>query len=502
MPTTPNSRAGDDSRARTLADIPKVLSPTHLRGDQLDAFYYDKTDKARDRRQPTQRTLRDAIGPPSSTTKVLFIGHRGSGKSTEVERFQREHSGDWTYVKLSPLDEGLISPNVPDLFILIADRFVGMAREFKIPLHASTLDNFRDWFDEVTVERTASEQSGHEAADRNDRKSLRKTSAGVEAKATAILPGVSFAASAEAGTGSLDETLRTAKSEIKTGTSRILKSVEKTPSKLSELQGKLIDLIKEFQLGADTAGKPRPLLVIEDLDKVGFSPVQAILLDNPALLSGLPCPAIVMAPIRLYSAPGSGILDNFFRRLRLPMIRVLDKSSEPVEQGIQVVMEVIRKRIDPESHLIDDDLLREVIIMTAGILRMTFDVLSDAATAAVYELEDGEAQGRENKIIKGDTNYALGKLRGRMLPTISLQGIDKSFIADNKLTVEGLHERLDYIHASGCVAGLPLPIDDVLLECQALVEYNGENYRCVHPILRGVLDARRQAKARTTGAEG
>ncbi len=87
----------------TLRDIRKACELGPLRGPALNEFWVD-TDAARDPHRFVRHSLRELLGDRDDC-KILFYGHSGSGKSTELNKLVNELGPDWFVVGFSVRDE-------------------------------------------------------------------------------------------------------------------------------------------------------------------------------------------------------------------------------------------------------------------------------------------------------------------------------------------------------------------------------------------------------------
>ncbi|MFW6332354.1 MAG: hypothetical protein ACOC23_03560, partial [Thermodesulfobacteriota bacterium] len=108
-------------KAETLPEIRRVCRPMPLTGDALATFFVE-TDSARDPHQHTRRRLSDALDM-GEDVHLLFYGHRGCGKSTELNKFISEHNDRFFTVNFSVHREmSPVAVRAEDLVLIIADR--------------------------------------------------------------------------------------------------------------------------------------------------------------------------------------------------------------------------------------------------------------------------------------------------------------------------------------------------------------------------------------------
>ena len=89
-------------KASNLTEVRRVCKAKPLEGEELD-FFFVETDQARDPHQRTRKRLEAAF--EIEDARVLFYGHRGCGKSTELNKFLAERQKEWFCIKFSVLDK-------------------------------------------------------------------------------------------------------------------------------------------------------------------------------------------------------------------------------------------------------------------------------------------------------------------------------------------------------------------------------------------------------------
>jgi len=144
-------------KARTIDELRKYCKPTPLTGDALK--FYIETDKARDPHQDTRNKLAKSLeeGP----SRILFYGHPGSGKSTELNKFLEEQKEKWLPVKFSVLDE-MTSSNIlaEDLILIITIKIMQAANKVGIQGNQNLLEDVYNYFSKVTKEESKSQKRG------------------------------------------------------------------------------------------------------------------------------------------------------------------------------------------------------------------------------------------------------------------------------------------------------------------------------------------------------
>jgi len=165
------------------------------------------------------------------------------------------------------------------------------------------------------------------------------------------------------------------------------------------------------------------------------------------------------------------------------MIHVLDKNGQRCDDGINLMQEILDKRVD--GSLIEREDAAYCAWMTGGVIRQFFQAISAAALSARYLY--GKKKQPHERITRDNIETGLQEVKADLKDRISLQGVDPEYLRRFAITHQSLESRLRTINKVGCHTGIPEPEDQILLEAQALIAYNGESYFCVHPLVKALL---------------
>ena len=146
-----------------------------------------------------------------------------------------------------------------------------------------------------------------------------------------------------------------------------------------------------------------------------------------------------------------------------------------------MITEILDQRVDL-AQCIDTDALELAIAKTGGVLRHLFTVLQQATTAASQSAVQSE------RIAKAHVRYGLNRLKGDLLRRIGVMGLPEDF---EGITTAQLYERLDEL------TGQPQRVTSdrinlLLLQAHALIEYNGDQWHRVHPLVAEHVEATRR----------
>ena len=137
-------------KANTLKDILKVADKRPLKGDDFNKFFVD-TDKARGTQSADKVAvyLKNRRDIPS---KVLFTGHRGSGKSTELWRLQQKIKSEYLPISFSiEQHTDPLNMNFIDLVFIIMEQVFAAAQKHDVFLSEDLLTDILGWL-ETTAE--------------------------------------------------------------------------------------------------------------------------------------------------------------------------------------------------------------------------------------------------------------------------------------------------------------------------------------------------------------
>jgi len=426
-------------KAKDLEEIRRVCRPAPLVGKELESFFVE-TDMARDPHQRTRKRLIDALNREDA--RILFYGHRGCGKSTELNKLLVEHKERFLPVTFSVHDQ--MSPTAicaEDLILIIAERVLNAAKNNNLEVDDDLLKPVLDYFNETTRTTTESRDSHIEVG----------AGAGLLGPLLGVFARLSAQIKLEA--------------HSKETTVALLR---KRPSDLLVQANSVIEAVRKPLLEKNL----QLLIIVEDLDKLELMQAREMYVNHVNLLTGITANIIYTIPIFLFHSPDVNAFKYHFDDVvALPMIKVTDPEGQPAP-GFDTVKRIIKQRL--EDNLIKENALDRLVTMTGGVLRHAFDVLHTAAV-----MVDARVPLEQEHI-----NYGLNQLRKDFWQQISLP-FDP--LPDGPKSVDDLYNRLADYGRKQQNGEKPRPVSDsvnqLLLKSCALVEYNGEGWFGVHPLV-------------------
>ena len=417
-------------KAVKFEDMINVFSPFPLEGERYKEFYVD-TSRIRnvmDASKKIVNSLRYGINP---YMKLLFMGHKGCGKSTEILHIAQELQDKYEVVTFSVAQEIEMSgiQYVDVIFTIMNQIIEFVSKNDRIQLKEDLMDRLiQYWKSETVLQEVLTEKSGFNADAEGKLSLLSIISANIK--------GV-FQTGAET------------KREVRT-------AIE---PKIGTLIRMINDSIRDINEQLQMQSGKEILLVIEDLDKLEIADARHIFVEHRKSLLTLQVKTIFSFPIYMvYTDDYSMIQDDFDECVLYSMIKVANKDKTDNEEGINILKEVVYKRMD--RSLIQDDTLTYMIRKSGGALRDLFQMLSDAA---FLKLEGGSRE----PIGQLEAEIAVSGLKSKYQRYISTSEQMERLI---QIYLDPIPEQTDSILSS-------------LLKSLSVIEYNGERWCGVHPIL-------------------
>lgn len=433
-------------KAVKISQFQDVFNPAPLSTKKdIDEFYY-QTSLARtgDEYSDFVRMLSIQIEDSKDTClHKIFIGHAGSGKTTELFRL-KEYLDEKNFATgLGRCDLDLDGGDIEyiDVLFLILDILAGMCQKYGVRLQAQTFKDIYDyWYTEVeSIDNTAS------------------------------LAEVDVEAGAEAGANCLTliKVFTKIKGILKNSTESRMTLRKKVEPKVSELMMQMKDLISDVQEELRKREfRETPVIILDGLDKIPINQARQIFKENGSRFADLPIHLIITFPIALtYDASYQLIQSWFPNPEKLPMIKIQkwnkDHYEEGYEEGVNTLKTMVGKRAD--IGLFEEQVLETLIVNTGGYIRDLFACISKAATRA-------RVRGAETISIE-DAWYALGVLEADLNGRYREKSID---------TLKKIYGGNKYFSASEEITEL--------LQVGVVLEYNGERWCDLHPLVKKWLE--------------
>ena len=320
-------------KAKVLSEVYDIFDPQEaLSGDTLREYYV--------KRESPVKSLADILSS-EKPLKYLFVGSRGNGKSTELNRLSELVNGKLFVVSFSIKDKlNLFDVDYADILLVIATEIYESVSD-KL---SEKLKHHLDAWSEKIVERVKEKQKGLEF--------------GAGFRAIVNLVG-----------------------KVKTQVTTRAVTREVMKPRLSDL----IDAINRIIMDAENELGKKILVIIDDLDKVNLEKGEELFYMHGAELTQPVCKIIytIPQPLLFSNKIRQIILQYFDGRKELHNINVNHRNGEVDHSGYKVMREVALMRM--EEDLITEEAMAEAIKSSAGILTELVRLIRDAANIANME---------------------------------------------------------------------------------------------------------------------
>lgn len=419
--------------ANKVSEIINAFSPAPLKMEQMDEFYCNGTMEYRtsDKYYSPIEDIYDICRYPEERAAILLLGHRGCGKSTELNSMSKKLISDGYCVKTVScgVDLDLFNIVYSDLFILMGEALLEIAKEHKCSIGKKILDDINKFWSEGTVTVTSQEIGEID----------------VEAGASVENGGIF------ANVLKLFAKIRMDLKYNEEVRKEYRKKISNRSSEWIRILGCVSDIIAD-----KTEGK-RPIIIFEDLDKLDPEDAWQVFYNYAAILSGMKFPVIYTFPIGLSYDAKFSAMESYFITKTLPMIKIETIDNEPFSEGMEIIEEIVNKRTKKE--LFETGVLETLIKYTGGSLRDLFNAVNSSAKRA--ERRDSEIVSME------DAKRALEELKTSL--TRRIEEKDYEFLLNiyngNKERIEDKAVLLNMLQAS------------------VVLEYNGKRWHNVHPLV-------------------
>ncbi len=142
--------------ANTLKTAFQVCNVEPLEPQEMDRYYVDLSAARKTSAIDSVSTILEFQEPADDCT-ILFTGHRGCGKSTELKRIQKRWEENYRVIYLEVNEETDINDaRYTDLYLIVIKQVEFELRQLGLNFDVQLLKNFESWFKDVTKENEES----------------------------------------------------------------------------------------------------------------------------------------------------------------------------------------------------------------------------------------------------------------------------------------------------------------------------------------------------------
>lgn len=419
-------------KASTLQEIPNAFRDEPLDGDDILKFYKDtiETRTGENGVSPMRYIYRSCTNP-GERKAFLLMGHRGCGKSTELNHLAMQLNENDYPVRTIYCSQELDRLNMvySDILILMAEALVSLADELIIKISNKDLTTLLNFRQEIEKEDIVTKDADLAAE------------GGLSLESPKILSG-------------LLGFFFSVKSSLKYNRESRITIREKVEKRISEWIAAINSLAD--QITAKKDGK-QPILIFEDLDKGN---TWDVFHSHCEQLTATTFPTIFTFPVGLSYSPEFSEMDGFFTAKRLPMIKTQKITGDSNPEGIAIIHSIIESRAD--SCLFGKNVIDHLIAMTGGSLRDLFNAILEAAFISM--------ERDQSSISMDAAQIALRELRSSL--KIRIDASDYPFL-------RSVYE--DHLRITDNTELLRM------MQAGVVLEYNGDLWYNLHPMIADYL---------------
>ena len=429
------------TKAQTLEEALNVINKDALSSSEvIDAFYVD-TNKVRyvGATADPVKMMAIAIRTAKSPCHILFSGHIGCGKSTELKRLEKMLTEQKYLVSIAEchIRLNLNAMEYTDVMLFVLETLLDCAIMNDLAVNEKPLRRIQNyWGTELTKVSTAAFEA----------------TAGIHASIEAETPSL---------LKRIYKIVAGLRAELLIQSNTRAEFQQKVQPELHTFIAMINEVISDIQNAGVKKGFKNtfPIILQDGLEKANMDVADRLFERHSQDLVRMHAHLVMTFPINLCYKPGYvQIKNNFANDWRLPMIKLRTWNGERYTEypgGIKTLSDIVEKRM--ERDLFEGDTLKCMIVKTGGSLRDLFEVLYTAALNALGEdrtiITQQDAEAALNKMTSGISERFPQNLIPKLIEIIDGK---KSYASDEDLMV--------------------------LLQSSAVLEYNGERWVDVHPL--------------------
>ncbi len=387
-----------DLKASNLEQALCFFNPTKPLSDVgLRLWYVPRSRSPRGR-------MRTLLEKETEAQRILFVGHRGSGKSTELNKLAEELEPSFHTIEMNLIDiTGRTTPEYDDLMLAMSTRVTRYCIEKKLirrPLGEALGERWQDlldWWQQLA--------------------------------GSAQLPTV-------ATEENLSVKLNTILGQLELGVKQSSQTRDRVKLRLNQQMPELIERLNWVIEQAESGGRPL-LIIVEGLDKVDLESANNIFRDHSPTITTPRAAMVFTFPLALrHSDHFNTIRLSFPEVFYLPNIcpRKVDASED--QDGLAALRRLVLARI--EERLIMPEALELILRNNGGVPVWLVALIRGAI---LYALERGG-----DRIAIGDAENAVRDLLRETLPPLSREDhrVLRARHQDRLLSNDSMEQRLLY----------------------------------------------------------
>ncbi|MEH2072219.1 MAG: P-loop NTPase fold protein [Nostoc sp.] len=366
-------------RANTLKTAFQVCNVEPLEGADMERYYVDLSAVRKTSAIEQVSQILDFQEPTDFST-ILFTGHRGCGKSTELKRIHKQWEEQYHVIYLEVNEETDINDaRYTDLYLIVIKQVEFELRKLGLKFDTQLLENFESWFKDITKETEESVEK----------------SVSIQGEAT-LKPEAPFIAKL------MVKLLAQIKGSDKQKTT-IRQTLEKD---LSRLKADINLLLGDayIKLRKKLPQCKGLLIIFDNMDRVPPTIAEHLFFDYAAQLQELDCTIIYTVPISVLCSPKNPLNQFNGNPHIVPMVNIYELERDRChlnynQTGLDAVASLIEKRVDIDAIFDSRQELLDLAKASGGHVRQLMQMIQTACLTA--------STRKHPKIIGEDIIYAV-----------------------------------------------------------------------------------------------
>lgn len=427
-------------KAIKVGEIIDVFDPRPLETTKNIDDFYVKTSEARGE-NAVNKLVYLLNNSSIQNQKILFMGHNGCGKSTELYKAALNLQTNYFVIQYSVgkyVD--YLTTTYIDIILSVLNNIAEKILYSGIKINTDVLTSILNyWNQENTINIINEENIG--------------VNSGVEIS-TNLLNTIHLSIE------TFFKSSNTVKSE---STIKIEHSIPQFINLVNQLLNDVSLKLSKFN--------QKLLVIIDDLDKITMEQAAEIFIKHSKHITSLKANIIYTFPISLFYSPEFRTVSYDFNNIiLLSMIKVKNKDGTNFPLGRETIRQIIIKRAD--EALFEEGVVDFVIEKSGGCIRTVFRILREAALQTELKYFDSKIDEKEKIVSMEDVIRSYRSYKSEMERVIRKEQVDvlidihnnkTPFIDENNLMVMNL------------------------LMCLAVIEYNGDRWCDLNPAVEDFL---------------
>ncbi len=369
------------NRATTLKEAYRICTPEPLMGADIERYYVDLSS-VRNTETIQNITTKLEFLEPAQFCTILFTGHRGCGKSTELKKIEQRLNSEYYIVYLeADVELDINDAEYTDLYLLIIKKVADELYKLGAKFDSKLLTSFESWFKDITQE---TEESVEKAI-----------SIQVEAEAGLKIPFISKLLA------KLLAQIKGSKKQKETIRQTLQKDISRLQADINLLLADAFVKLKQKEPQYEKGF----LIILDNLDRIPPNVGNHLFFDYAAQLQGLHTTIIYTVPISaVYS--DKNLNKTFGSPNIMPMVNIyefnLDRCDLEYKQDkLEVFASLIEQRVDVDAVFESRQQVLDLVKASGGHVRQLMQMTAKSCLTA--------AGRNHSKVTAEDVTYAINE---------------------------------------------------------------------------------------------